>query len=421
MHAYWIVVIFLFGACIGSFLNVVIYRLPRGESLSFPGSRCPACGRGIRWYDNIPILSWLALRGRCRQCKASISPRYVIIEAVTAVLASGLYVCYYILKLRHGTGQFHNTWPMFISHAALLCGLLVCTAVDLELWIIPLEVMWFCSLVGVAAAAFRPAAFLPNHLLPTISPALIAAAVAAVIGLVIAKLLVRWHIIQPSFLGVEPPSLPAAPPRAKEKKAGGGNPKAADAQPGRAPIRAVAITTEHGMNPRKEILREVLFLMPAIILSIAVTVLLRNVSPVAGAWSSLLDAAAHPNLAPRLSAAGSAVFGYVIGGLWIWGVRILGTLAFGKEAMGLGDAHILAAVGAVTGWVVPSLAFFVAPFLGLLWALYLWLRHSQRELPYGPWLASGTLVAMLFYDTFIRFLTGPGSIFQLFASRGTMP
>lgn len=416
MHAYWIVVIFLFGACIGSFLNVVIYRLPRGESLSFPGSRCPACGRGIRWYDNIPILSWFALRGRCRQCKAPISPRYVIIEATTAVLVSGLYVCYYVLKLRHGAGEFRDTWPMFISHAALLCGLLACTAVDLELWIIPLEVMWFCSLVGVAAAAFRPAAFLPNHFLPAISPTLIAAAVAAVIGLVIAKLLVRWHIIQPSFLGVDEP----APARAKDKTAGGRN-RGPDAPAGKAPIRSVAITAEQGISPRKEILREVLFLMPAIILSIAAAALLRHVPGVARAWSSLLDAAAHPSLAPRLSAAGSAVFGYVIGGLWIWGVRILGTLAFGKEAMGLGDTHILAAVGAVAGWIVPSLAFFVAPFLGLLWALYLWLRHSQRELPYGPWLASGTLVVMLFYNTFIRFLTGPGSIFQLFASRGTTP
>ena len=63
----------LFGACIGSFLNVCIYRLPRGESVVWPGSRCTSCGRALTWYDNIPILSWVALGGRCRTCKASVS------------------------------------------------------------------------------------------------------------------------------------------------------------------------------------------------------------------------------------------------------------------------------------------------------------------------------------------------------------
>ncbi len=76
-----------FGATIGSFLNVVAYRLPRSESLVHPGSRCPGCGTAIKAYDNVPVLGWLWLRGRCRSCRARISPRYPIIEAITGALA----------------------------------------------------------------------------------------------------------------------------------------------------------------------------------------------------------------------------------------------------------------------------------------------------------------------------------------------
>ena len=74
------------GAVIGSFLNVVIHRLPREESIVLPSSRCPSCGAGIRFFDNIPIVSWLVLRGRCRACRARISPRYPAVEALTASL-----------------------------------------------------------------------------------------------------------------------------------------------------------------------------------------------------------------------------------------------------------------------------------------------------------------------------------------------
>jgi leader peptidase (prepilin peptidase) / N-methyltransferase len=73
------------GAVVGSFLNVVIHRLPRGESLVHPRSRCPACGRQIAGYDNVPIVSWLALRGRCRHCGEPISPRYPVVELLTAL------------------------------------------------------------------------------------------------------------------------------------------------------------------------------------------------------------------------------------------------------------------------------------------------------------------------------------------------
>lgn len=76
----------LFGLAVGSFLNVCIHRLPRGESVVAPPSRCPACGQRIRWFDNVPVVAYLALRGRCRHCRAAVSPLYPLVEAATPVL-----------------------------------------------------------------------------------------------------------------------------------------------------------------------------------------------------------------------------------------------------------------------------------------------------------------------------------------------
>ena len=75
----------VFGAVLGSFLNVVIHRVPLGESLVAPGSRCPSCRTPLAPYDNVPVVSWLVLRGRCRHCGAPISPRYPLVELITAV------------------------------------------------------------------------------------------------------------------------------------------------------------------------------------------------------------------------------------------------------------------------------------------------------------------------------------------------
>ncbi|MDY6913359.1 MAG: prepilin peptidase [Planctomycetota bacterium] len=391
MEWVWLIFLLLLGACVGSFMNVLIHRLPRGESIVFPPSHCPACGRGIKWYDNIPVLSWLLLGGRCRFCREPISCRYLLVELAAAVLVGGLYVWYFMLDLRQGAGEFAEAWPMFTAHAALLCGLLVCSIVDIRQWIIPLEVMWFCSLLGLAAAAYQPHAFLP-----AVSPNLAAMSFAAAAGLAVANLMMRRGLIQPSFIDASDRSMPQA-----------GDPESISPDkktPGRGqkPPVSVAITKAHGVNPRKEVLRECLFLAPVVVLAVGAAVLLVAVPAVGRVWRDWLDVKLHPILAPRVLGAATVVFGYFIGGLWIWAARIFGTLAFGKEAMGLGDVHIFAAVGAVTGAAVPSVAFFMAPFFALSWAMVFWLSRRQRELPYGPWLAAATLVVMLFYDSIMN-------------------
>jgi leader peptidase (prepilin peptidase)/N-methyltransferase len=226
------------------------------------------------------------------------------------------------------------------------------------------------------------------------------------VGILIGLALLKWGILRPSFVDAASRS-PAAPPPPHPKRKRKG--KKAD-----KPVR-VAFTAEDGVNPRLEILRECLFLAPAVALAVAAWALLHGATAAGQWWADWFNADLHPMLAPRLSAAGGSLFGFLIGGAVVWATRIFGTLGFGKEAMGLGDVHILAGVGAVAGWAVSSVAFFVAPVAGLLVVLYLFLVRRQRELPYGPWLAFGTVLVMLFYDGIIGYIA-PGLV-ALFGSR----
>ena len=91
MGVFWDIVAFVLGAVVGSFLNVCIWRIPEEKSIVFPASHCPKCGKSIRPYDNIPVLSWLALRGRCRDCSEPISPRYPLVEILTALLSLAMF------------------------------------------------------------------------------------------------------------------------------------------------------------------------------------------------------------------------------------------------------------------------------------------------------------------------------------------
>jgi leader peptidase (prepilin peptidase)/N-methyltransferase len=131
--------LFLLGLCIGSFLNVVIARLPSGESLVWPGSHCPKCQAAIRWFDNVPLLSWVLLRGKCRSCKAPISLRYPAVELLTGLLYLGAV-------MRMG-------WDWSLLPALLLVTLLVPLAlIDLEHWILPLELTVPGVVLGVLSA-----------------------------------------------------------------------------------------------------------------------------------------------------------------------------------------------------------------------------------------------------------------------------
>jgi len=130
---------FVVGTCIGSFLNVCIYRLPADESVIHPGSRCPHCGKAIAWYDNVPLFSWMWLRARCRACHASIPVRYPLVEAAAGVLALLALVTF-------------GATPMALVAFVFTAALLLITFVDFDHQFIPDEISLPGIVVGLAAS-----------------------------------------------------------------------------------------------------------------------------------------------------------------------------------------------------------------------------------------------------------------------------
>jgi leader peptidase (prepilin peptidase)/N-methyltransferase len=136
-------IVFIFGLCIGSFLNVCIYRMGREESVVWPASHCPKCSKPIRGRDNIPLLSYLLLRGRCRDCGQKISARYFFVELLTGLLFVALY------------RRFGGV-PLTGAYAILVSGLIVATFVDFDFRIIPDEISLGGILVGLVFSVAYP-------------------------------------------------------------------------------------------------------------------------------------------------------------------------------------------------------------------------------------------------------------------------
>ena len=127
----------LIGMTVGSFLNVVAWRVPRGESIVRPGSRCTSCGNAIPWYDNIPVLSWFILRGRCRNCGARFSIRYALVELLTGLLFAGIFL------------KFGISW-LFVKNAVFVSLLICVVLTDIDHWIILDSVSLGGIVIGLA-------------------------------------------------------------------------------------------------------------------------------------------------------------------------------------------------------------------------------------------------------------------------------
>ncbi len=463
-----LVFVFAFGAIVGSFLNVVVYRLPRGMNLVRPASACPSCGTTLTWRENVPILGWLLLRGRCRFCRSPVSAEYPIVEALTAVLFSLVYILWFmrpnVLGLDPawwGPGWAQDgllaTWPMALLVCVMLASLVAITLIDARTFTIPLAIPW---LMGGLALVVHPLHALVLSMgragglrdsahewcIPTVSGGWLAAALAAVAGLVISNVLLAKGWLKRSFADYEAWEKHHAPAPAKDASE-----SAAPAQPtpSALPLRYVLLRTlfltgpaiagmflgfstglkfdkplqgmaagmavgllvgmllrrmvkdpdggETSSDPvwvqyphaRREMIRELAFLAPAGLLAWLAYLLVPGTA--LGVWMEA------PPL--WLGALGGSLMGLLVGGGLVWAIRILGSLAFGKEAMGLGDVHLMAGVGAVLGWIDPTLAFFVAPFLGLGWAILGMVAGSLfgrqgTALPYGPHLAGATVLVM---------------------------
>lgn len=131
---------FLLGLCFGSFANVIIYRLPKGENIATGGSHCTTCDYSLKWYDNIPVLSYIMLGGKCRKCKQKISPRYILVE----LLNGALWLAFALLQPRFG--YVYSICAMLAS-TALICACFI----DLKHYFIPDSINVFIAVIGVIA------------------------------------------------------------------------------------------------------------------------------------------------------------------------------------------------------------------------------------------------------------------------------
>jgi len=375
---FFILWFFAIGACVGSFINVVVHRLPRGEPIMHPKARshCPNCRHPLAWYDNIPVLGWVFLAGKCRYCGKPISPRYPIVEAAAGSLFAFFYVAVFIWHQGPFWAVYEDDfvrvnrmesigsdWPIFSLYLFSVGALLAASLIDAELVLIPAAIP-----LAMAGAAALVHAIFDHPLLAgslTIDAPQIALAAGGGVGLLISVLLLRLGVFPLSFAqgeaALEIDKLNSRPDQ--------------DLPPDYTPAQI-----------RAEIRKEMLFLLPP--LALAGLALWLNMQT--GCFEPLARI-------DWLSGLFGSILGGLVGGFMVWFTRIAGSYLFGKEAMGLGDIDLMFGIGAVVGPSAAVVAFLIAPFFGLPLALILYFFKSRRQLPYGPYLSMGTVVVMLFY------------------------
>ena len=421
-HAFYILFLFAVGACVGSFLNVVVWRLPRIqiqdddstfralmrtiEGLSNPPSHCPKCSTPIKWYDNLPVIGWIKLGGKCRACKAPISIRYPTIEFITGSLFAFYYIMFFVVqvgpcaprptmiphpvlataKMMVQPLTMSRGWPIYALCMALVAGLLAASLIDAELFMIPIEIPWVLAALGILVHTIvdRPSLAGALNVLPSAG----ALAAGGTVGLIITLILWKVGIIPVSFPHGEPmldvPAEGSAP--ANEKKVL----NYATAETPQPPIPPEVPTTPMTRRElNRELRKEMAFLLPPMLLAAAFYFLFTRVPSLSQWWSGLF---VHHWFSGLLG----SLLGALVGGFVVWITRILGTLAFGRLAMGLGDVHLMFGVGAIIGAACVTIAFFLAPFFGIGLALYMFVSGKKRELPYGPYLSMATAFVLLF-------------------------
>jgi prepilin signal peptidase PulO-like enzyme (type II secretory pathway) len=436
------------GLCIGSFLNVLIYRLPAGLSVSRPRwSFCPACRRELRWHDNIPLWSWVALRGRCRACRAPISLQYPLVEAVTGLAFVLIYHGLFVSPMRDGLldVSWPRDLPLLVSWLVLASALIACAGMDLAAFVVDTRLTEAALLVGVVAHALwpRPEFFAERSASP--------GGAGAALAFVASAVMLWWSVWRPVASGGSPPdSLPPGEERLGSVEPGsdrvrrassGGeraewtagclgllilvgaslwvmlSPRGAQTYAGvpfpvilafaamfcltvlaagreRAVDQELHDTLEsEGPESRSMALRDLVWLTPMIAAGLLGFGLTAWAPKVAEAWESAVRWSPGGGWMPF----GGAVFaahGAMIAAAAGWLIRIAFTLLFGREAFATGDIFILAAAGAALGWDVALLGFFLAVLSATAgWLAGLVLKRTGM-IPFGPWLTVGFLAAL---------------------------
>ncbi len=249
---WWLAFLFTFGLCLGSFLNVIIYRLPRDMSLGDPKwSFCPRCNSRIHWYDNLPVFSYLRLGGRCRTCKNKISARYPLLEMTAGLVVLFLLDAFLIAHTHTGvivdypgmTWQLGEDWPILLAHIILMMALLAMSAIDLEHYWVDIR---FTTLATVAGFCLH-AIWTPRRSSewPRPSIGLSAGSIVGVITLIITFLIVR-RFLMPAAV------TPATEPQADDESADSAEAAGETEQTAAAPL----IDGEAAVSDEREALSE---------------------------------------------------------------------------------------------------------------------------------------------------------------------
>ena len=435
------------GACIGSFLNVVIYRLPRGLSVSQPRrSFCPSCQKQIEWYDNIPMLSWILLKGRCRNCGLPISLQYPLIEAAGVVVTM---VVWEGVRSLCADQPLDQCWPVLAGMLGLFWCLLGLSAMDLKEYYVDIRLTWMALGAGLVCHAISPAEVWPAGQYATAPWAAFAVGCTAMLAL----LHRLWPMPQEepiSEQGIEDEKPPEETPPAipKDKRAvRGGNVafvvllaigaaavvilEVLACQAGDDPVPAQLLTgaglamlfgsilaaswlpteadeaiaqaveNERSMAMRQAA-KEALMLAACVLAGLGLMWLVQR-EGVSRLWLSVYGWGWSDGWQPVAGLA-TALLGWVVAGGVCWLVRVLFTIALRKEALGFGDIHIIAAVGAVLGPHLAIAGFFLAAPVALLGTLVLVFRKRYRTLPFGPWLSLGFLLALLWGRPLVEYI-----------------
>ena len=314
--------------------------------------------------------------------------RYPIIEAITG----GLFVFYYVMffMLHRGLScsmsemareqiTIANSWQIYALYMGLISALLASSLIDAELFIIEPRVVWITAGLAILFHASLDLNDLPGTL-SDMQPSSAALAAGAAIGWLVSGTL--W------LLGKLPVSFPLGEPILEaqrpdiEREIRDAKKRGEEVEPLPPPYTRGQI--------RLEMQKEMLFLMPPILLGGLMVLLTMPGKPLHGFWSQVYR---YDWLRGLLG----ALLGGMVGGFTIWMTRIFGTLAFGKVGMGRGDADLMFCVGAVLGTGPVVIAFFLAPFFGILIAVYMLFFSKHREMPYGPYLSLASGFVMIAY------------------------
>ena len=450
--------VWLLGLCVGSFLNVVIYRWPRDLSIRRPArSFCPHCGAAIAWYDNIPVLSWLMLAARCRHCRAPISVQYPLVEAATGLTFVLVYYLLFIAGTRLPPAdhlQQPADWPLLAAWLVLAAALIACAAMDLAWYMVDIRITYVAMVAGLVLYAIWRGGQFFEPIAPTASGA--AALAALIVGAVTAWLANRRAPGIDLSTAEQPQDSEQTPPAARRAELTGG--RLATVLMVVLAIWAFSEIALHRHAPGLMVIQadgkiawgapgeQIGGLAPQL-LAPAALVTLFAVLVLAGGQARHIDteveeALEHERsqaraqvlrelawLIPALAAAlgtfailvwfprvGQAwhqaaewsvgpgiqllagltysAFGLMVGAAAGWLLRIVFTLIFGREALGSGDIYILAAAGAAGGWDIALLGLLLAVGIALAAYAISLLLKRTLTIPFGPWLALGFVAAL---------------------------